>query len=126
MKRSVWDQPCRSWYKNANGTVTAVWTGSVPHYLELLAQPRFEDFDWKYVFPQNRWSFLGNGFSQRETLGADLAWYIRQRDDSVPLGKKDRFSFPATDEQSLKSGTETAKEAALVAAPVNPPVEPRL
>ncbi|KIX06705.1 uncharacterized protein Z518_04681 [Rhinocladiella mackenziei CBS 650.93] len=92
MKRSVWDKDCRSWYKNSSGTVTAVWPGSVPHYIELLERPRFEDYGWEYTDPSNRWSFLGNGFSQRETLGADLAWYIRQADDAIPLGKNERFA----------------------------------
>lgn len=93
MQRSVWDQDCRSWYKNAQGKITAVWAGSAVHYIETLERPRFEDYDWKYQTPASRWSFLGNGFSQREHLGADLGWYIRQRDDATPLGKKERFAF---------------------------------
>lgn len=101
MKRSVWDTDCRSWYKNVSGTITAVWPGSVPHYIELLERPRFEDYSWEYLNPTNRWSFLGNGFSQREMLGADLAWYIRQTDDAVPLGKRERFVFlPSPDHQT--------------------------
>ena len=62
------------------------------HYVEALESPRFEDYDWEYK-SGNRWSFLGNGFSQRESLGADLGWYIRNSDDSVPVGKKERFAF---------------------------------
>ncbi|KIW77161.1 hypothetical protein Z517_09607 [Fonsecaea pedrosoi CBS 271.37] len=120
MKRSVWDQECRSWYKNPAGQVTAVWPGSVPHYIETMERPRFEDYDWNYLTASNRWSFLGNGFSQREALGADLGWYIRQTDDAVPLGKKERFVFtPGTDEHTVPAATT-------LGAPVNPPVNPRL
>lgn len=93
MTRSVWNKDCRSWYKNAQGVITAVWSGSVPHYIEIMDSPRFEDYDWQYLVDNNRWSFMGNGFSQRETLGADLAWYIRSNDDAVPLGKRERFVF---------------------------------
>jgi len=93
MKRSVWEQDCRSWYKNPNGIITALWVGSAVHYVEALESPRFEDYDWEYK-SENRWSFLGNGFSQRESLGADLGWYIRNSDDSVPVGKQERFAFP--------------------------------
>ncbi|KAH3907715.1 hypothetical protein HBI56_181230 [Parastagonospora nodorum] len=85
MSRSVWDRDCRSWYKNAPGKVTALWPGSVPHYLELLERPRFEDYDRGYEIEGNRWSFVGNGFSQRGARGADLSWYIRGNDNSIPL-----------------------------------------
>lgn len=93
MQRSVWNADCRSWYKNSAGSITAIWPGSVPHYLELLENPRFEDYSWEYQDRENRWSFLGNGLSQREALGADLAWYIRPSDDAVPLGKPERLAF---------------------------------
>jgi hypothetical protein len=105
MKRSVWDQECRSWYKNVDGKITAVWAGSVPHYLEVMESPRFEDYLWEPLVQGNRWSFLGNGFSQRETAGADLSWYIRSHDDSIPLGKTSRFAFLPPDFLSVGDGS---------------------
>ena len=46
LKNTVWDEECRSWYKNnsASGRV-ALWPGSTMHYLETLREPRFEDWD---------------------------------------------------------------------------------
>jgi len=42
--------------------------------MELLAKPRFEDFDIKYR-SRNMWQFLGNGFSKRDIDGRDITWY---------------------------------------------------
>ena len=96
MERSVWQQDCRSWYKNSTGKITALWAGSAVHYVETLERPRFEDYDWESL--NNRWSFLGNGFSARESAEGDLSWYIRSHDDSIPLGKPDfGGSVAATD-----------------------------
>ena len=104
MERSVWQQDCRSWYKNSTGKITALWSGSAVHYVETLQRPRFEDFDW--VSQTNRWSFLGNGFSARESAEGDLSWYIRSHDDSLPLGKPDFGAFEA----ALDSGPVPTQE----------------
>ena len=47
LKSTVWDEECRSWYKNnsASGRVSALWPGSTLHYLEALREPRLEDWD---------------------------------------------------------------------------------
>ncbi|KAF9565887.1 FAD/NAD(P)-binding domain-containing protein [Agrocybe pediades] len=88
MKKTVWSQNCRSWYKNnsADGNVTILWTGSTLHYLEATAEPRYEDWDFKYS--GNRFAYLGNGYSQTETdPESDWAFYIRNKDDGPYLSR---------------------------------------
>ena len=83
MKGTVWEQDCRSWYKNhsTSGKVTALWPGSTLHYVHTIAEPRYED--WNFTYSGNRFAFLGNGFSQIEYDNtADWAYYIRNHDDS--------------------------------------------
>ncbi|KAF7554068.1 hypothetical protein G7Z17_g3173 [Cylindrodendrum hubeiense] len=59
------------------GRVTAVWPGSSIHFMEMVETPRWEDFEIQYVH-SNPFRFMGNGFSQRETNGADLTYYLDQ------------------------------------------------
>ncbi|KIW94684.1 uncharacterized protein Z519_04661 [Cladophialophora bantiana CBS 173.52] len=80
MKDLVWSSPCRSWYKNGKveGKVWGPWPGSSLHFLELMSEPRWEDWNFEYK-TQNRFQYLGRGKTQRETTdGADLAWYITE------------------------------------------------
>ncbi|KAF2669290.1 FAD/NAD(P)-binding domain-containing protein [Microthyrium microscopicum] len=85
MKDTVWKEPCRSWYKAAGDeTVTALWPGSTVHYMEAMQELRLEDWDIKY--DGNRYTWMGNGYSQCEIdPTADWAYYIRNRDDDAPL-----------------------------------------
>jgi len=88
MKRTVWHDPCRSWYKSlgADGPVTALWPGSTLHYIEALMELRLEDWEVKYA--GNRFAWLGNGYSQTEIdPTADWAFYIRERDDDEPISR---------------------------------------
>ncbi|CAF2738780.1 unnamed protein product [Rotaria sp. Silwood2] len=79
MERTVWKEHCRSWYKSGkvNGNVTAPYPGSALHYKEMLDELRPEDFDIKYN-TRNRFSFMGNGFTKRESLGEDLSYYLEK------------------------------------------------
>ncbi|KAG4281911.1 hypothetical protein FPRO06_10815 [Fusarium proliferatum] len=80
-KDLVWTGSCQSWYKDRkSGRVVAVWPGSSIHFMEMIASPRWEDFDIKYI-NSNPFSFMGNGISQREAKGEDLTYYL---DDMVP------------------------------------------
>jgi hypothetical protein len=82
MKKTVWDEECRSWYKGGSGMgrVTALWPGSTLHYIEFISQVRADD--WDIVYEDNRFACLGNGQSQTEVdFSADWAWYIREEDD---------------------------------------------
>jgi cyclohexanone monooxygenase len=85
MQHTVWTKDCRSWYKagSKSGPVLALWPGSTLHYLETIQIPRYEDWKWSHPRGTNPWSFLGNGSSSAEKRpGGDLAWYIRNHDDS--------------------------------------------
>ncbi|KAF8902333.1 monooxygenase [Gymnopilus junonius] len=91
MKGTVWQEECRSWYKrnSVSGKVTALWPGSTMHYLEALAEPRYDDWDIKY--DGNRFAFLGNGSSQTEKdPTADWAYYIKNEDDGPYLSRGKR------------------------------------
>jgi hypothetical protein len=86
MQRTVWNDPCRSWYKAAGpeGKVTALWPGSTLHYMEAMEELRLED--WNVEYEGNRFAYLGNGYSQCEIDDtADWGYYIRDRDDGAPL-----------------------------------------
>ncbi|RFU26531.1 hypothetical protein B7463_g9795, partial [Scytalidium lignicola] len=79
MQRMVWTGSCRSWFKNDDGKVTAVWPGSGLHYREFLQSDRWEDWEWKYT--ANRFQYWGLGFSTVETVSEgqerDLSYYIQ-------------------------------------------------
>ncbi|KIW77772.1 hypothetical protein Z517_07605 [Fonsecaea pedrosoi CBS 271.37] len=86
-KKSVWGQPCRSWYKNGKmDGAPQLWCGTALSYIKTIRNPRFEDFDIEYESP-NRWAFLGNGKIQAHNGLSDgtpdiqgLAPYIRNAD----------------------------------------------
>lgn len=49
IKKSVWKEDCRSWYKNNDtGKVFAVWPGSSLHYMQAISAPRYEDYHMTY------------------------------------------------------------------------------
>lgn len=69
---------CRSWFKNGkvHGPVTAIYPGSRLHWFEMLKNVRWEDYDIDYR-SDNRFSFMGNGFSQVECDSeGDPVWYF--------------------------------------------------
>ena len=89
LKRTAWSTTCSSWFKNnkRHGPVTAIWPGSRMHWFEMLKEPRYEDFD--IVYTGNRYSFLGNGYSQTELdpLG-NAVWYFDVLRHELDMGKK--------------------------------------
>ncbi|KAF5373794.1 hypothetical protein D9758_000950 [Tetrapyrgos nigripes] len=80
MEDRVWTDGCTSWYKagTKDGHPDALYPGSALQYLELLSDPRWED--WKYTYQYaSRFSFLGNGTSTVEnTPGGEMAPYIHK------------------------------------------------
>ncbi|KIW25994.1 uncharacterized protein PV07_09126 [Cladophialophora immunda] len=75
LKRTAWSGPCSSWFKNGDvGRKPVCWPGSRIHYLQILQEPRYEDFEIEYL-SGNTFNFLGNGFDIREFDGRDLTWY---------------------------------------------------
>lgn len=41
----------------------------------MLDDPRYEDYEFTYQ-TENRFQYLGNGFSTKEAEGRDIAWYF--------------------------------------------------
>ncbi|KAK0733515.1 hypothetical protein B0T26DRAFT_631405 [Lasiosphaeria miniovina] len=81
MPRTAWAQGPGSWFKRdgrPDGAVTALHPGSRLHFFHMLDHFRGED--WDYVYDndrQNRFQYLGNGFSARELdPHADKTWYL--------------------------------------------------
>jgi hypothetical protein len=75
--RMIWSDSCSSWFKRNSvlGRVTAAFAGSALLFRELVSEIRAEDFDIEYR--SNRWSFLGNAFTEIELdPQKDLSWYI--------------------------------------------------
>ncbi|KAI8220717.1 FAD-binding monooxygenase moxY [Colletotrichum sp. SAR 10_86] len=70
MRQAVWTGTCRSWFKkDVNGKVSALWCGSSLHYMQSLAEDRWEDYEWR--FDGNRYAYWGNGFSWIEQPALD-------------------------------------------------------
>lgn len=73
LERTVWVGGCRSWYKRGtvDGPVVAIYGGTSFHYIEALRNPRWEDYriDLLPMATPNRFAYLGNGFTMRETKG---------------------------------------------------------
>ncbi|KAG6878270.1 hypothetical protein C0992_008328 [Termitomyces sp. T32_za158] len=107
MKKTVWEHDCNSWYKanSVSGKVSALWPGSTLHYLEAIADPRYDD--WEITYKGNRFAWLGNGYSQTEVdETADLAYYIRNQDESPLLGRRKALqavSKSGTNERNIRS-----------------------
>lgn len=100
----MWHEECRSWYKNnsVSGKVTALWPGSTLHYLEAMSDVRADD--WNLDYNTNRFSWLGNGFSQTEVdRTADWAYYVRESDDSLFLSTEKKLKV------INKSGSRSGK-----------------
>lgn len=81
MPRTAWSSHCRSWFKNGtvSGPVTAIHPGSRVHWFHMVEEPRYEDYKWEYL-DRNRFAYLGNGFSVRESAGRDITYYFDDPD----------------------------------------------
>ena len=77
IKRTVWTQDCRSWFKNnQTNRVTALWPGTALHYREAIIRPRYEDYAIEYLHG-NPWAILGNGYTWAEkTEGVDSTPFL--------------------------------------------------
>ncbi|KAL9071609.1 MAG: hypothetical protein Q9157_005406 [Trypethelium eluteriae] len=76
LKRTAWISPCRSWFKQGKTDgQAAIYPGSRLHFMEIMKQPRYEDFDIEY-WDENQFAFMGNGFEVREFDGRDITNYL--------------------------------------------------
>ncbi|PWY77689.1 flavin-binding monooxygenase [Aspergillus eucalypticola CBS 122712] len=75
---------CSSWYNGGRpgGKVHGQFPGSAAALNYLRRDPRWEDWDYSYTNPSgNRFAFLGNGWTTRETLpDADLTPHLKRHD----------------------------------------------
>jgi hypothetical protein len=78
LQRTVFSGGCKSWYKNqaSGGKVRAMYPGSLIHFRKMLDAFRSEDFDIVPLNPQNRFTFMGNGLTELEATGGNLAYYL--------------------------------------------------
>ncbi|KAK5065111.1 hypothetical protein LTR84_000947 [Exophiala bonariae] len=85
LQRTAWSGVCRSWFKQGRlDGKPAVFPGSRLVYMDLLKEPRFEDYEIVYQHG-NPFGFLGNGFSIKEFDGSDLSYYLGTDDDPGAL-----------------------------------------
>lgn len=71
MQKTVWVENCASSFKNGQSgeSVTSLHPGSRLHFFDLLASPRYEDFEWKSLSddPLSLFAWLADGFTMAET-----------------------------------------------------------
>ncbi|KAK2813963.1 hypothetical protein FQN50_000364 [Emmonsiellopsis sp. PD_5] len=79
LQRTCWADPCSSWFKQGrkDGNIV-MWPGSRLAFFDMLAEPRFEDYEIEY-WSKNRWGFMGNGFTTGEFDGSDISKYLNGR-----------------------------------------------
>lgn len=64
-----------------NRPVVALWPGSCLHGIQILKQPRWEDFDYTLDGQRNRFSWAGNGAHPAELdPEGDRAFYLNEID----------------------------------------------
>lgn len=82
MPRTAWASNCVSWFKNGtlDGPVIALHPGSRIHFFHMLEGFRGEDWEYHHYNKQNRFQYLGNGFSTKELGGEDATWYLDEPD----------------------------------------------
>ena len=83
---TVLSENCSSW---ANGgrpgaRIHGLWPGSAAHQTLLRRQPRWEDWEYKYLSPSgNRFAFLGNGWTKKEQdPNSDMTGYLRLAEEN--------------------------------------------
>ncbi|KAF9057792.1 hypothetical protein BJ165DRAFT_77572 [Panaeolus papilionaceus] len=94
LKGTIWDDSCHSWYKSGKARkLAALWPGSGLHFVTVMSEPRYED--WDYQYNGNRFAYFGNGYSQiemKDSDTADWAYFVRNGDDSPHLSKRERVN----------------------------------
>jgi hypothetical protein len=77
LPRTVWADPCTSWFKLGTKTGTLVmWPGSRLSFFEALRRPFLQDYEIEY-WGRNRFSWLGSGFVDFEFKNpSENTWYL--------------------------------------------------
>ncbi|KAI3584623.1 hypothetical protein IWW34DRAFT_896296 [Fusarium oxysporum f. sp. albedinis] len=87
--KTVLTDKCSSWYNGGRpgARIHGLWPGSAGHITFVRQEPRWEDWEYKYISDsKNRFAhYLGNGWTKRETdVEADQTPYL-QRPDKIDL-----------------------------------------
>ncbi|KAJ3843893.1 FAD/NAD-P-binding domain-containing protein [Lentinula raphanica] len=75
LKRTAWAGRCNSWFKPGPDASPVMFPGNRVLFIELLTNPRWEDWEYEYGYAGNRFGYLGNGFTMREVDGRDTTFY---------------------------------------------------
>ena len=125
LQRTAWSGECRSWFKQGKlGGPLSIFPGSRLVYMDLLKEPRYEDYNIEYR-GGNAFGFLGNGFSTREFDGSDLAWYLGSEENMGALLPLRKDVKEGTEEEQGACGNGADLECEVEAAKMEPqPVVP--
>ena len=76
--RTVYGERCRTVYRNGKteGPSTALWPGSVLHFIRTLQEPRWQDYEYEYLNTECMFGYLGDGWTDAEKNGGDVAYYL--------------------------------------------------
>ncbi|KAF9873662.1 hypothetical protein CkaCkLH20_08772 [Colletotrichum karsti] len=106
MRNMVWTGACRSWFKKGlDGKVSALWPGSSLHYMQCLAEDRWEDYEWRY--DEQRYAYWRDGFSwiekpERDPMGLQQREYPMTM--STIADRSSDLSFYLTKNEPLPEG----------------------
>ncbi|KAJ7632121.1 FAD/NAD-P-binding domain-containing protein [Roridomyces roridus] len=75
LQRTAWVGNCSSWFKSELDGSPMLFPGNRVLFMELLANIRWEDWDYEYGYAGNRFGYMGNGFTEREKDGRDTTFY---------------------------------------------------
>lgn len=66
--RTTFSRKCSSWAngRRPGGRIHGLWPGSASHLAIVRREPRWEDWEYEYVRPENRFSYWGNGWTKKE------------------------------------------------------------
>lgn len=110
MPTTVWSSDCQSWFKDSHSQkITATWPRSTLHYMEMLANVRYEDYDVIFA-SKNRFAYLGYGISQTEiNPHVDEAYDISESDDGSPVCRNLHSTYNAKRCDELIKATKSSR-----------------
>ncbi|KAK6837420.1 hypothetical protein RU639_001527 [Aspergillus parasiticus] len=94
LDRTVWASSCTSTYKNGtkDGELRSLHPGSRAQLFELLANPRYEDFDWTSLCDDEMaFAWMANGFTideETQNPDKDLTWFVNPPDEHAKCIEK--------------------------------------
>jgi hypothetical protein len=109
LRGTAWEDTCSGWYHDNTGRITAVWPGSGLHFQQVIRNPRWEDYNIKYMNKHNMFAYFGLGFTQAERdPNADKAPYMDVKfldKDFYDYGKVPDYQGPAPTKERSRLAT---------------------